>query len=531
PRLRQPSEAQIQRPTRRSLNANSEETQSGARTWGAPLGAGLLGSAALAVGASSARRGRQARRQQATFRRATITSIMDEPSEAEVDDMYSTEENTALVKKTSVLVFGATGTLGRQVVRQMLNAGYSVRCVIRNRADRQFTFLVDWGATVVEGALNRPETIPGCLVGIHTVVDCATARPEESIYDCDWDGKKNLIQCCEKMKIQRYLFMSIKDCDKFQTVPLMKIKHLTEKFLKKSKLRYTILRHSGFMQPLVSQYACSVLDDQKVWGDDGQSPGIAYIDSQDCARMLLAAASKERTIGQTITITGPKVWSTQEVIALCEKLSGKKADVNSVSTILLQLTQGAAGCFEWSIDIAERLRFVEVNQQKAAGTEDAMSDDTYRTLSMDKGSTRELEDYIGEYYRRVFKKLTKGKYEPEDGEVEREKAESEAKLKMALNQDTADNLPAGQPAEDDVTIVYQRNIAERLQNFFEDRKLAEMESQNNTWFGLTPLSEVFNGRAAMMGFSLGLFTEWATEINVAKQIDQLIAIASPVGAQ
>lgn len=68
------------------------------------------------------------------------------------------------------------------------NAGYSVRCMLRNRADRPFSFLVetgrkdlcfvcplawrcshtgsndfpsipkDWGATVVEGSLSRPET-------------------------------------------------------------------------------------------------------------------------------------------------------------------------------------------------------------------------------------------------------------------------------------------------------------------------------------------------------------------------------------
>merc|ERR1712217_487419 len=117
------------------------------------------------------------------------------------------------------------------------------------------------------------------------------------------------------------------------------------------------------MQPLISQYPVSILDDQKAHGDDGTSPGIAYIDSQDCARFIAAAATKERTVGKTITVAGPKVWSTSEVIELCEKMSGRKADVSIVPSAVLQITQAVAGCFEFSIDVAERLRFVEVNSQ------------------------------------------------------------------------------------------------------------------------------------------------------------------------
>lgn len=32
-----------------------------------------------------------------------------------------------------------------------------------------------------QGDLSKPETIPATLVGIHTIIDCATGRPEEPI--------------------------------------------------------------------------------------------------------------------------------------------------------------------------------------------------------------------------------------------------------------------------------------------------------------------------------------------------------------
>ena len=73
---------------------------------------------------------------------------------------------------------------------------HQVRCIVRPRQNPA-DFLRDWGATTVQADLNDPTSLPAALVGIHTVIDCSTARPEESTQKIDWNGKVALIQCAQ----------------------------------------------------------------------------------------------------------------------------------------------------------------------------------------------------------------------------------------------------------------------------------------------------------------------------------------------
>jgi len=73
-----------------------------------------------------------------------------------------------------VLIVGATGTLGRQVVRRCLDQGHDVRCLVRT--PRKAGFLQGWGGELVQGDLLQIDSLDHALAGGEAVMYAATAR-------------------------------------------------------------------------------------------------------------------------------------------------------------------------------------------------------------------------------------------------------------------------------------------------------------------------------------------------------------------
>lgn len=305
------------------------------------------------------------------------------------------------VSKTTMLVVGSTGTLGRQIVRAALDDGYDVRCLVRPR-ESPADFLRDWGAKTISADLTDPASLPAALVGVHTVIDAATARPEQSIAQVDWEGKVGLIQSAQAMGIQRYIFFSIHDCDKYPEVPLMNIKYRTEQFLAESGLNYTTFRLCGLMQALIGNYAVPMLEERTVYGSSDPTK-VAYLDTQDIAKMTMAALRRDQTLGQTRTLAGKGAFSVDEVIEKCERMSNSTAEVSRVNTTLLNVTRGVLSFFGWTQEAADRLAFTDV----LSGGRNISADmkETYELLGMDESQVTELDDYLQQYFSRILKKL------------------------------------------------------------------------------------------------------------------------------
>jgi uncharacterized protein YbjT (DUF2867 family) len=299
----------------------------------------------------------------------------------------------------TLLIVGGTGTLGRQIVRKALEDGFQVRCIVRNK--RTANFLKEWGAELVYGDLTIPETLPLSFQGVTAVIDVSTTRSEDDakMVDVDWYGKLMLIEMAKRVNVKRFIFFSIVNADQYSSITLMQQKANIEKVLKNSGVPYTIFQCAGFYQALISQYAIPILEGKSVW-KTSETLSMSYIDTQDAAKFCIKSLSLKETENKSFFLGGPKAWTSDEIIILCEKLSGQKAEIKKIPIGLLNLLRQVTGFFEWTSKISERLAFAQLLQddrQFLKSTE--LNSQVFQIKPTDLLS---LEAYLREYFEMML---------------------------------------------------------------------------------------------------------------------------------
>ena len=302
----------------------------------------------------------------------------------------------------TLLIVGATGTLGRQIVRRAIDEGYQVKCLARNL--RKAYFLREWGAELVYGDLSLPETLPPILKDVTAIIDASTARPSDpyNAETVDLKGKLALIKAAKIVNIERFIFFSVINSDKYSDVPLVKLKLDIEFYLQESGIKYTIFYLGGFFQGLISQYAIPILEKQPIWVT-GENTSIGYIDTSDIAKFTLRSLALKETECRKFPLVGRKNWNSQEIIQLCERLSGQSARITKIPISALIIFRQLMGFFEWGSNIAERLAFAEL----LATGEDFTGDmkGTYQLFGFEENETATLEGYMQDYFGRILRKL------------------------------------------------------------------------------------------------------------------------------
>ncbi|GMN19223.1 hypothetical protein TIFTF001_043015 [Ficus carica] len=78
-------------------------------------------------------------------------------------------------QNTTVLVVGATSSVGRIVVRKLMLRGYSVKALVR-KADEQALDMLPRSVEIIVGDVGEPSTLKDAVEGCNKIIYCATAR-------------------------------------------------------------------------------------------------------------------------------------------------------------------------------------------------------------------------------------------------------------------------------------------------------------------------------------------------------------------
>ncbi|PSB29120.1 SDR family oxidoreductase [Chlorogloea sp. CCALA 695] len=230
----------------------------------------------------------------------------------------------------TILVTGATGNVGSQVVQQLVASGIMPRVAVRsmNKAES----LKKAGAEPVEMDLERPETVQSALTGVEKVFLVSPFVPNMV------ELTAILIETAKRANVQQIVKLSALAQP---GIALSKWHSEMENAITSSGISFTFLRPNGFMQNFVNAMAETIKSDKAFYLNAGDGK-VSFVDTRDIASVAVAALITSGHEGQSYTITGAEALSHAESASILSQVLGRTINyVDVPEDVVRQGMQGA----------------------------------------------------------------------------------------------------------------------------------------------------------------------------------------------
>lgn len=184
-------------------------------------------------------------------------------------------------RSSTVLIIGATGSIGRYAVAEALRQGHTVRALVRDQT-RAARILPD-GVDLVIADLTRPETLGPAIDGVEAIVFThGSTTSERDVRDNDYAGVANVLKALDGRPVRIALMTAIGTTRPGVAYAQWKLR--SERLVRASGNPYTIVRPGWFDYNEPDQRKVVMLQ-----GDKRQSgsPADGVIARDQIARVLI----------------------------------------------------------------------------------------------------------------------------------------------------------------------------------------------------------------------------------------------------
>ncbi|UII56594.1 SDR family oxidoreductase [Cytobacillus spongiae] len=225
-----------------------------------------------------------------------------------------------------VLVAGATGYLGRYVVKALKKEGYSVAVLVRNaeKLKRVGNYLdpaiyedVD---EVRIGEITDPESLINICEGVDYVfssVGITRQKDGLTFQDVDYQGNLNLLREAEKSSVEKFMFIHVFQGDKWEG-PITEAKEQFAQELINSSVQHLIIRPTGFFSDLTEILHMAERGRAFLVGDGSKQ--LNPIHGADLASYCVSVFNKSN---QIYDIGGPETYTHRQLVEIAFEVAKK----------------------------------------------------------------------------------------------------------------------------------------------------------------------------------------------------------------
>lgn len=252
----------------------------------------------------------------------------------------NTSPRTPINPPATIALTGATGFVGRYLVRELLSRGYVVRALIRDREKARAVLPANAGSgklSFVQGSMSDQNKVEELLTGAHACINLigiirevrdAKTNQAVTFKKSHVETTRSLVSTCTSRGVHRYIQMSALGVSPNGVSEYQRTKFEAETIVRLSTLDWTIMRPGlihgpdgefiqmmrailrGEIPPyLFAPYFTRGVEDTRVplGGISRVDPKVQPIAVQDCVKAFANALTNEATIGEVYNLVGSEV--------------------------------------------------------------------------------------------------------------------------------------------------------------------------------------------------------------------------------
>lgn len=238
-----------------------------------------------------------------------------------------------------ILVTGATGKVGREVVRQLSAANVPVRAFVRDPERASAVRLP--GVEIAAGDFARPESIDRALTGADRVFLVSSADPDQVAL------QGNVVQASQRAGVAHIVKVSVAGGPDAAT-QIGRWHWTTEKQIEAAGLNFTMLRPALYMQQTLT-FAPSIAATGSFSLPAGTGE-VSFIDTRDVASVAVRALTEGGHDRRIYDLTGPEALSFDAVADQIAQAIGKAVSYVHVPPEYAKKQMLSSGVPRWLVD-------------------------------------------------------------------------------------------------------------------------------------------------------------------------------------
>ena len=268
-----------------------------------------------------------------------------------------------------IFVTGATGFIGRHLVKQLSDAGVSVRAFVRDGSKTSRVELPH--VKIVRGDVLREGTLEygmeSCTAVVH-LVGIIRETKSFSFQQAHVESTKNALDAAKKRGLKRFVYVSALGAKQGAKTKYFRTKWQAEELVRNSGLNWTIVRpsvvygkHGEFFDSLLKLVRAPFTPIIKPGMNSGLLQPI-YVDDLAAVLAKIATDSDGKTFGQVIECGGPNRLTTEAMLEVVALLSRNKLRKIGVPLPLAKFFMGTGKLFGIKTPVtSEQLQMLREN--------------------------------------------------------------------------------------------------------------------------------------------------------------------------